>query len=78
MGLFLSGTSDICCAVDTMIEVPQEWVPEDRTVGTVSEFVEALVDLFVADSEQVREATKQMAGEIALAHLNLLVNQVKG
>jgi hypothetical protein len=60
-----------------MIEVPQEWVPEDRTVGTVPEFVEALVDLFVADSEQVREATKQMAGEIALPHLNLLVNQVK-
>lgn len=60
-----------------MIEVPQEWVPEDRAIGTVPEFVEALVDLFVADSEQVREATKQMAGEMALPHLNLLINQVK-
>lgn len=60
-----------------MIEVPQEWVPEVRTVGSVSGFVEAIVDLFVANSEGVREATKQMAGEIALPHLNLLINQVK-
>jgi hypothetical protein len=60
-----------------MIEVPQEWVPEDRAVGTVPEFVETLVDLFVADSEQVRESTKQVAGEISIRHLNLLINQIR-
>ena len=73
----MSSTSDICCAVDKTIEVPQEWVAEVKTVGSVSGFVEAIVDLFVANSEGVREATKQMAGEIALPHLNLLINQVK-
>jgi hypothetical protein len=77
LGLFLSSTSDICCAVDKMDEVPPEWIAEARTVGSVSGFVEAIVDLFVANSEGVREATKQMAGEIALPHLNLLINQVK-
>lgn len=78
LGLFLSSTSDICCAIDKVIEVPQEWIGEARTVGSVSGFVEAIVDLFVANSMGVREAAKQMAGEIALPHINLLINQLKG
>lgn len=60
-----------------MIEVPQEWVLEDRAAATVADFVETMVDLFIADCEEVREATKQMAGELALSHLNLLINQLE-